>query len=314
MYQAATDYINNYDLLPAIESSVKAYLTKMEFPVGSINSSAIDLNDLSLSGDHIEGGIIKNFASTGIDDKASSCQLTIFDTHVVMEKPLLTTGVQVKGSVKVEDNITVLGSTNIVEFDEESSGFEQIINKSKATVFNDLQTNGVVAPSLKWNDKELINQNELAPSILTSNLRKVGTLEELLTRGETLLDNTLYVSNKRVGVNTLEPSYALSVWDGEVEVAINKVNQNRAFIGTHRPISVTLGASGKDNISLEPDGSVTINDLRLGALPISTASSQPSWSGIAGEIVFNDSPKVGVPIGWVCLEGHRWANFGIVAE
>jgi hypothetical protein len=75
-----------------------------------------------------------------------------------------------------------------------------------------------------------------------------------------------------------------------------------------------LGSSGKDNISLEPDGSVTINDLRLGALPISTASSQPTWSGIAGEIVFNDSPKIGVPIGWVCLEGHRWANFGTIAE
>jgi hypothetical protein len=313
VYEAAKEYIDNYNLVPVIEQTVKTYLTKMRFPDQSINSSAIDFADLTLSGDNIAGGIIKNFASTGIDDRASACQLTILDTHVVVEKPILTTGVQVKGSSKVEDNLFVDGIATIAEFNVESEGFAQIINASKQSMQDSFAT-GVVAPSLKWNDKELINDKELAPTILTSNLRKVGTLEELQTRGETLLDNTLYVSNKRVGVNTLEPSYALSVWDGEIEVAINKINQTRAFIGTHRPTAVTLGSSGKDNISLEPDGSVTINDLRLGALPISTASSQPNWSGIAGEIVFNDSPKIGVPIGWVCLDGHRWANFGLITE
>lgn len=313
VYEAAKEYIDNYDLVPVIEQTVKSYLTKLRFPDQSINSSAIDFTDLTLSGDNIAGGIIKNFASTGIDDRASACQLTILDTHVVVEKPILTTGVQVKGNAKVEDNLIVDGLVSVAEFSVDSEGFVQLINSAKEAV-RESNTTGVVAPSLKWGDTELINDKELAPSILTSNLRKVGTLEELQTRGETLLDNTLYVSSKRVGINTLEPSYALSVWDGEIEVAINKINQTRAFIGTHRPIAVTLGASGKDNISLEPDGSVTINDLRLGALPISTASSQPNWSGIAGEIVFNDSPKIGVPIGWVCLEGHRWASFGLISE
>lgn len=313
VFQATKEYINNYDLVPVIEQTVKTYLTKMRFPDKAIPGSAVDLDDVSLSGDQIDGGIIKNFASTGIDDRATACQLTILDTHVVVEKPILTTGVQVKGSAKIEDILTVTGVANISEFDEESTGFTQLINHAKTTLFDELKT-GVPAPSLTWGGKELINEKELASSILSSNLRKVGTLEELQTRGETLLDNTLYVSNKRVGINTLEPTYALTVWDGEIEVAINKVNQTRAFIGTHRPTAVTLGAAGKDNISLEPDGSVTINDLRLGALPISTASNQPNWSGIAGELVFNDSPKIGVPIGWVCLEGHRWASFGLITE
>ena len=129
-----------------------------------------------------------------------------------------------------------------------------------------------------------------------------------------MLDSTLYVSQKRVGINTLEPSYALTVWDGEIEVAINKINQQRAFVGTHRPIAVTLGSNSKDNISLDIDGSVTINDLRLGAVPIGTASSIPNWEGRSGEILFNDSPQVGQPIGWVCLGGHRWGTFGLVLE
>lgn len=306
-------HVANYDLEPLVEQTLKSFIKKVKFPEESINSSAIDFSDLTLSGDHIEGGIIKQFASTGIDDKATQCQITIFDTHVVVEKPILTSGIQVEGNIKVENAINV-GTINALQFNEDSQGFVQLEKTIRDRTLNEIKTVGVVAPKLVWNDKEIINSSEISSTVLTSSLRKVGTLEDLQTRGETLLDRTLYVSNKRVGINTLEPEYALTVWDGEIEVAINKVSQTRAYIGTHRPISVTLGANGNENISLDIDGSVTINNLRLGALPISTASSQPNWSGIAGEIIFNDSPKIGVPIGWVCLEGHRWANFGTIQE
>lgn len=311
--QAAKEHVADVNVTPIIEQTLKTYLAKMRFPEESIASEAIDFSELKLSGDHIEGGIIKNFSSIGIDDKASQCQLTILDSHVIVERPILTTGVQVQGNVKVENAINV-DTVNAAHFKEDSQGFKQLVEFIQKKTLDNIATNGSIAPSLKWNDKELINEKELTASILISNLRKVGTLEELQTRGETLLDNTLFVNNKRVGINTLEPTYALTVWDGEVEVAINKVNKTRAYIGTHRPIAVTLGASGKENISLDPDGSVTINDLRLGALPISTASALPNWPGRAGEIVFNDSPRIGVPIGWVCLDGHRWANFGLITE
>lgn len=311
--KAANEQVAKINVTPIIESTLKTYLGKMRFPDESIKSQAIDFTDLTLSGDHIDGGIIKNFASTGIDDKATQCQVTILDSHVIVERPILTTGVQVQGNVKVENAINV-GTVNAVHFNENSEGFAQIVDFVETRTLQNILEHGVVAPKLVYEGAELINKSEIAPSILKSNLRKVGTLEELQTRGETLLDNTLFVNNKRVGINTLEPTYALTVWDGEVEVAINKVNQTRAFIGTHRPIAVTLGANGKENISLDADGSVTINDLRIGALPISTASNQPTWAGRAGEIVFNDSPKIGVPIGWVCLDGHRWAKFGIITE
>lgn len=311
-------HIAEYDITPLVEETLKTFVYDVKFPKKSIDSSSIDFDELTLSGDHIVGGIIKNFASTGIEDQATQCQITILDTHVVVEKPILTSGIQVEGNIRLGNtlHVSAVNAENIRanKFDEDSEGFTQLVEFIQTQTLKTIADNGVIAPKLSFNDKDLITSSELAPSILVSNLRKVGTLQELQTRGETLLDNTLYVGNKRVGVNTLEPAYALTVWDGEVEVAINKVNQTRAFIGTHRPVAVTLGANGKENISLDPDGSVTINDLRLGALPLSTASSQPNWSGIAGEIVFNDSPKIGVPIGWVCLEGHRWAYFGLISE
>lgn len=306
---AAKEYVDNIDVVPLINSALTAYITSVKFPAGSIAAQAVNFNDFTLSGDHVRGGIIAEFGSTGIDDRATQCQLTILDNAVVIEQTVVATGLQIKGAAKISGNLAIDG-----ELTADSSAVKVLTETIRDNTLANIAEVGVVAPKLVFNDKTIIDDKEIAPSVLKSNLRKVGTLEDLQTRGETLLDNTLYVSQKRVGVNTLEPSYALTVWDDDVEVAVNKLGKGRAFIGSHRPINVTLGANGKENLSLDIDGSVTINDLRLGALPLTTASTEPNWAGRAGEIAFNDSPNIGQPIGWVCLEGHRWAKFGIITE
>jgi hypothetical protein len=249
----------------------------------------------------------------GIDDRATSCQLTILDNAVVVEQKIVTTGLDVRGDLQADTmavgDLKITGSIN-----PDSPVLTQILDHTQQSVFTQIRNNGLDTPQIVWDQKVLLNEQTLGSSVLTSSLRKTGTLENLQTKGETLLDNTLYVRNRRVGVNTLEPAYALTVWDDETETVIMKQSKNRSFLGSQRNHAVTLGAGGKDNISLDPDGSVTINDLRLGALPISTASACPNWAGRAGEIVFNDSPQIGVPIGWVCLQGHRWAQFGIITD
>lgn len=312
--EAVNAHVAEFDVTPHIETALKNYLRKMEFPAKSIAAGSINFDNFSLSGDYVKGGIISNFASLGIDDKATQCQLTIMDNAVVVEQPIITTGIKVQGSIQVDEVLSVNELKITGKVNEESSGYQQIINDAKNIILDDIAQNGLAASKLIFNDRNSISETQLPNSLTTSNLRKVGTLEELQTRGDTLLDETLFVSKKRVGVNTLEPTYALSVWDEEIEVAINKTGKNRAFIGSHRPFNVTLGAAGKENISLDIDGSVTINDLRLGALPLSTASMEPNWEGRAGEIVFNDSPQIGKPIGWVCLQGTRWAKFGLIQE
>jgi hypothetical protein len=306
---AAKEYVDNIDVVPLINSALTAYITAAKFPAGSIAAQAVNFNDFTLSGDHVRGGIIAEFGSTGIDDRATQCQLTILDNAVVVEQTVVATGLQIKGSAKISGDLTIDG-----ELAADSHAVKGLTETIRDNTLANIAELGIVAPKLVFNDKTIIDDKEIAPSVLKSNLRKVGTLEDLQTRGETLLDNTLYVSQKRVGVNTLEPTYALTVWDDDVEVAVNKLGKGRAFVGSHRPINVTLGANGKENLSLDIDGSVTINDLRLGALPLTTASTEPNWAGRAGEIAFNDSPKIGQPIGWVCLEGHRWAKFGIILE
>lgn len=303
-------HVTQTDMSPLIEQSLKTFFKTTSFPKGSINADALRFDDVKISGDRIAGGIIEEFSSTGIDDRATKCQLTITDNAVVIEQKVVSTGIDIKGTATV-DSLKV----KTAEVEElQGAALDVLMLAASNKTLSDLLEKGLVAPQLAFDGKILINKEKLADSIVTSNLRRVGTLEELQTKGDTLLTNTLYVTNGKVGINTLEPTYALSIWDEEVELVAHKQSLNRGFIGSQRPFAVTMGAAGKENISMDVDGSVTINDLRLGALPLGTASTTPNWAGRTGEILFNDSPAIGKPVGWVCLDGHRWAKFGIVQE
>ena len=46
----------------------------------------------------------------------------------------------------------------------------------------------------------------------------------------------------------------------------------------------------------------------------SSAAWQPTDNRQLGEIVWNEQPNIGAPIGWVSLGGARWAKFGTITE
>ena len=63
----------------------------------TINIGQIKLKNNSISGDHVDGGTITHFKSTGIKDKATTEQLTVKDGVIEVAKDL-----HIKGTVKVE--------------------------------------------------------------------------------------------------------------------------------------------------------------------------------------------------------------------
>lgn len=308
-----------------VKETVNGYIDNLNFKEGTIPGEAINWGNAIISGDNIAGGVIKSFGSTGIDDRASQCQVTIMDTNVVIETPILTTGIEVRGDAKITGDLLIEG-----QIPTDTEVFKQLTEHASIAVreklntelfqgfsdliYNEIKEKGIEFDAVRIGGQTVLTNNALGNSVTQSVLRKVGELDELQVRGEALLSQTLYANQKKVGINTLEPSAALSVWDEEVEINMGKQRLNQAYIGTKRPAEVILGANGKEAVLIDIDGAVTINDFRLGALPISTASIKPNWSGRAGEIVFNDSPGIGKPIGWVCLEKDRWANFGIISE
>lgn len=306
-----------------VREAVGKILEKYEYTDKSIAANAIDFTDFKLSGNHIEGGLIENFSSIGIDDRSTRVALTLLDEATVIENNLLTKDLTVEGKVTINGDLLVNGSVpsdtafykslveNTVVTTMERID-QTIYSTYSSVVFNHIKNEGLDLNKITLNGAEIFKDNALAPAMVNSNLQTVGTLKELQVSGESLLSQTLYVTAKRVGVNTIEPSAALAIWDDEVEIVVSKRQKDTGSIGTPRQQKLILSANNKDNITLETDGSARINDLRTGSMRFTSASAPPNYLSEKGHVVWNENPSVGGPLGWICLGAANWGNFGII--
>ena len=319
------NYVGKIDFHEIYRRTIIEALANREvtFPSASIPHSAIQFEGLTIPGDRVCGGIIQQFGSTGIDDQSTTCQLTIMDELTVVENNLLTKDLTVKGTTTIEGNLNVTGeipesSNMFITFvraasDNVRNSLDQVIFKSYADmVLKTIRDDGLDLNKITLNGTEVINGGNLSNNITFSNLQRVGQLNELQVRGETLLGETLYVSGKRVGINTIEPGYAFSLWDQEIEIGIGKKTTNVALIDVPRNQTLIISTNDKNNLTLLPDGSVTVNRLNLGGVVLSSGNTPPMDNQAKGTIVFNSNPTLGGPMGWVSLGDARWANFGII--
>ena len=324
--EAARDHVNKLDINSITQNALSTLLDEklkdFKFPEKSIKASAIDFDE-NISGDYVNGGIIHNFSSDGIDDKAKNIQLTILDTHTVIENELLTRNLTIKESTTLEGDIhlngnVVLSSPGFVTVvDAASTQVQNNLNQQLFTTYSDLifdkiKSNGLDLSRITLNNEEVIKDNQLSSSITVSGLKRVGVLDDLQVRGETLITNTLFVSGQRIGINTLEPGYTLTLWDDDIELILGKKQTGIGQIGTTRNQSVVLTSNLKNNLLLKPDGSVTIASLNLGNMNITSSATPPNYNAPKATVVFNANPSLGGPMGWISLGDAKWANFGII--
>jgi len=324
--QQISELIHGIDINALVHQSIDAQLHQhnyqIPFAAQSIKGSAIDTADLKISGDCIVGGVVTNFASTGIDDQATQCQVTVLDQGTIFENTLYAPRIEVKGGAVIDGDLTILGSIT------DNPAYQKLVaDASTATVnnlgptildahqervFTRIQEEGLDLNKITINGQSIVEGDRLTGAVRHSQLQSVGVLRDLQTDGEALLSQTLYVSNRRVGVNTMDPNSALSVWDEEIEIGIGKQSQNTARIGTPREHTLIIGTNKQDNITLTPDGVTVIPKLRLGNMQFGTSDSPPNTNSPRGTVVFNENPSLGGPLGWVSLGDARWANFGII--
>lgn len=323
--EAVNAQVNRLDFQTLTQSALTSAIKNQSFnyPESSIPGSAINPENWTLSGNVIKGGIIANFGSTGIDDRATACQLTILDDITVVENNLLTKDLTVKGSATIEGDLNITGTIpdtspayrSLVRSvsDVVRSNLDQVVFSSYAgMVFDQIKQNGLDVVRLTINGQEVINGSELNRTITTSNLQKVGQLRELQVTGETFLSGALYTTAGRVGINTVEPNQTLTIWDQEVEFGFSKKTTDTAVLGLPRSQTLIISSNNKNNLTLKPDGSVSVNQLKIGVMTFSVSDAPPNNEQPKGTVVFNSNPSLGGPLGWVSLGGANWANFGII--
>lgn len=289
--------------------------------------SQIDVNSLVLS--HIDASVDRwqdrlkqDFATRGIQDLALTTELTVAPGSVTVTNELAaqTMTIQdcadVQGSLQV-NNLILRGTINTdnrswtelserIAQDTLSLITDQWRQDMVAEVLLHAQGQGIEFKEVLLDKQPLVQDHALNPSIRHSQLQTVATLKTLTVAGDVDLGGTVHVKNRRMGVNTLDPEMALSVWDEEVAVVCGKLRQNHAFIGTARGQSLSLGVNRKNYLDIDTDGMVTVKTLRIDRHRVSFATQVPGYSGTRGDWVFNSDPNDGQPFAWVCLGAFQW--------
>lgn len=281
-------------------------------PIGKIEKVAekridvrqIDVYENTISGDAIHGGKITNFSSTGIKDDATSPQLTVKDDKIEIEKDVFVKGtISVKNLQYVEAQVPKLNVQKAIMIDH----------------------------------NEVIWKHELGRSVKKSNLEHLGTLRNLQVK------NTLFASEQRVGVNTEAPSGPFSVNVDGYEV-VTRMLENSTFVGTVVPAPFSIGTDDTARLTCKSNGDIVVGrenakPIKMniyGSVGIGVKHPQESLhvsgnikfsdrvftsgDGIpregrwdTGSIVWNETPTINQPVGWVCEKGGspgNWRPFG----
>lgn len=292
-----------------LKTAIKEYLQH-----SGVSVSAKDVNwqGFKFSPNMIGEGVIDTFASTGITDEASQTQFCVMDHATVVENRLVAKQLDVMDRLEVK-NITVTGNinTDIPAFQMMRDEIKQEAWLQMAQLVDSLKTSfvSIKEDALYLGNKPLMTTNSLSPAIQNSNLRSVGILKELVVAGEVDMADTLFVGKgKRVGINTTEPSHALDIWDEEVKLSFGKQSKNTAMISVQRGNKLVFEVNDGVPLSIDSDGNVCVESVKLNNR--TWKYGQPNHSGTKGDIVWNDNPQIGQPIGWVCMSGTNWAGFG----
>jgi len=197
----------------------------------------------------------------------------------------------------------------------------------------------------------MLTVTTLGATVTSSNLRTVGTLEELTVGGDVNFNDNVFFNsnNKRVSIGRDDPNGLFSVYDDihQVEIIIDgnelgnaKIgsynskdldivtgNQTRLTVGANG--NITLGQENNSNPVIAAYGKMGVNvknpkedlevagNIKFQNKLFATGSSAPTEGSYQqGDIVWNTDPGISKYIGWVCTNAGypgSWAPFGLIA-
>lgn len=293
----------------------------------SATLSSIDIN--TIIKERVDENVIKfkrellsGFSSAGIDDQATHCQLTVMDDHVVVENRFTAKSVEAMDVMTTRD-LVVKGSINTDNKSWEALAnsitaktIEQMDQEWRDRLIDQVKQNiaktGIEFESVKLGNDYLVRDGHLSSGVRESSLTSVGILQNLTVEGAAHLGQGLSVIKNRVGINTREPESALSIWDEEVQITMNKYKQQEAFVGTSRSQALNIGVNRDPQITIGTDGITAVKKLRVAQWRVGHSNEVPNWSGVKGDIMFNANQTENNPVfAWVCLGAYKWKTLKV---
>lgn len=208
----------------------------------------------SITGDLVHGGTISAFKSVGIYDQASQVSLIVKNDRIVVD---YIDAVELKGNIRVEDNLTVGGTITAQRIDAVEINADVRLERTSPLEFVCSDTDTPYGKGLMWtgygHTKQLVMQansdrlwssesfdlhdsqdymignvsvlssDTLGSGVTNSSLTSVGTLRNLRTEGNMNIDQFIFYDGDgmRLGVGIDAPNGQLSVASNEAEYIID---------------------------------------------------------------------------------------------
>ena len=246
----------------------------------------------SLTGDHIKGGTVQNFASTGIKDSALTTQLSVDDqgvhakTLTVEHIENLTINGTLKTKVLVVDELRAdikFEKDLPITFSGDSLDGKGLLwagqGQTKQFIFASNPDRFFISENLDFargktitvNNIKLLDEKELGPTITKSNLREVGHLKGLIVDGSMRIDQYMIYNSEtnRLGLGTEDPNSALSIAEDGVEVVIGTKESVRGYIGTHASNNFDIVTDSTTRISVTSSGNILLGNPKLAPVQVS---------------------------------------------
>lgn len=333
-----------------------------------------------ISGDKVHGGTISMFKSTGIEDTASERAILITDDGTIINNIItdhISSSPTIHGDLDVEGSITAQKlhvneltadirneRTTPLEFIADDNGIygkglqwkgqgptKQFIYRANPDRLYSTESIDVAAEAgYAIGNTVVLSATELGSSVRTSNLVKVGTLQNLRTQGNLTIDDYIIydADSQRLGFGTESPNASISVTSLESEFIIDVEGESTKIgnwttddlqIVTDNTTRITVRANGKvefgknskndaqvsvfgklgvgvNNVSDDISFS-TANGIEIAGTKIITGTSIPTAGTFRqGDIMYNTNAVTTGYVGWICVrEGTpgEWRPFGLIA-
>jgi hypothetical protein len=255
-----------------------------------------------LSGDHINGGKVLNFSSSGITDSATKEQIKITDESTSINT--LRVGV-IRENLNVEGEITaktvkvdVLEAKEIkaeIQFEKNISvtfGGENSAGKgllwtgqgyTKQFVYNQNPDRFYSSETIdvgrnkhfSINGIKVLDEIELGSSITKSNLREVGKLKGLLVDGDVIINDFVFYNSTsdRLGIGTDVPKAALTVAEDMIEVMLGTKDASRGMVGTYAGQGFDIVTDNASRISVSANGHIHLGNKNYPAIQVTVHGS-----------------------------------------
>ena len=274
-----------------------------------VNGSLVVTNDLRIDGTLRVANLI---ADTRIQ-RSSNLEFTSNETESVYGK-----GIQWKGEGYARSFVL-------------APNFDRFVSSENIDLINNR--------AYYINKVKVIDHESLGAGVKTSNLTRVGTLEELNVSGGFTVENHIEAKGNNVSVfrpfnikditgdltftgnqiQTTSKDFAL-IADTDKIVSID--NLGNIALGDKQRTDRVINAYGKMAINVtnpDPEVDLQINGIMMIGGKKFINASQPPESGIwtKGDIAWNSQPEDTGFIGWVCITGGKpgvWKPFGYIGQ